>query len=178
MATPMALTIDLKKAKSVDASSVSSSPFSAKVDLESARNCKNCAPPKLEGSCKLSEGPLKVTAGPTLQGFQVVQETYHHASPVVVETSSVKVSVHEGEVVHVSRTAYNPGLKSVSWTSKSVNGEDWIVGMSNQQLPAKKPSEVGFTVSAVQLEAVFILGFSTPMHVTPFYFTWQTSKSI
>jgi len=69
----------------------------------------------------------------------------------VVETGVLEVSVRAGEVVHVTRTAYNPSLKEVAWNTESELHSDWLVGMQDQSLAARKPSTVGFTVSATDL---------------------------
>ena len=149
--TLLNLTLSLKDAKKVDRASMQTSPFSMSELIETGRDCINCTPPKLEGSCRLSEGSMRVVVGPTDLGFKTILETYHHASPVVVETGVLEVSVRAGEVVHVTRTAYNPSLKEVAWNTESELHSDWLVGMQDQSLAARKPSTVGFTVSATDL---------------------------
>jgi len=151
-ATPVNLTVNLQDAKRVDPSSMASSPFEFIEELETERGCEDCQPLELEAGCRLSEGKLKVVAGPTSAGFHVVHETYHHAAPVVVETGKVQVSVRSGEIMQVTRTAYNPSVKQVSWRSESTENDDWLIGMEDQNLPSRTPSTVGFTVSATDLE--------------------------
>lgn len=53
--------------------------------------------------------------------------------------------------MHVTRTAYNPSLKEVAWNTESELHSDWLVGMQDQSLAARKPSTVGFTISATDL---------------------------
>lgn len=146
------ITINLRDAKAVDPTSLTQIPFSLNGSLYAVRECADCTPPKLEGRCRLAEGPLKVTAGPTISGFHVVQETFHHAPPVVVEPGSFQVSVRSGQVLQVTRTAYNPSVRPISWSSTSVDEYDWLIGMKDQSLPPRKPSMIGFTISAVDLE--------------------------
>ena len=149
---PVSMALDLRSAKQIKTSSQSWSPFLDTSDLQTSRRCENCTPPEQTGACQLSEGPVQVTAGPSFGGFHVIQETYLHASPVVVQTGIIEVSVRSGEVTQVSKTAYNPSKRTVNWSTSSVEGDDWLIGMKDQTLPAKKPSDVRFTVSAVDLE--------------------------
>ena len=144
-------TLDLARAKMVDVSSMSTSPFAMNEELGLNRDCENCEQQQQELSCQLTEGPLKVTAGPTDLEFQVVQETYHHAPPVSIESGLFEVTVTAGETVDVFRTVYNPSVDDVTWSISSDNGSDWFIGKTNQPLRARASSEIGFSVSATDL---------------------------
>lgn len=146
------LTLDLSEAKHVDTSGMETTPFSTTEEVFAGRECETCDQPRLEGSCPLSEGSVQVMAGPTNDGFRTVQEFYHHAPPTVVQTGTIHVEVREGETVYVTQTAYNPSIAPVFYTTESENDAEWILGMDEESLPSREPSEIVFRVSAAELE--------------------------
>lgn len=146
----IAMTIDPRQAKAVEALGDHPDPFAEASTLRPRENQVT-----LGGRCDLTEGAWSVVAGPTAQGFRTVKEVFVHARPVQVDASPMVITVTEGEAGYAERRIRNFSDRDLRWSSRPSDGFGgaWMIGMDNQRLGGGRTDDVRFTVSARDLSA-------------------------